>query len=503
MNTGINNRIAIGAGWMISLRWIDRLIGLVSIAILARLLLPADFGLVAYAMVFLAILNQFLMFGFEAVLIRDQDATKEGYSTVWTLEVIKGLVLSIIIVASAKPVAAFFSEPDVEGILYWVAIIPILKGLVNIGTVDFQKDLKFNKEFYFNVTVRFAGSITTVVLAVMLRSYWALVYGAVVSVMLRVILSYVMSDFRPRLCLSESSRVLGFSKWILAQNIFSGINMRLPVIVIGRYFDAQALAFFNMAGELTNLMTGQFAAPIRRALYPGITKMQDDHTAMANTVISALGVIVLLGLPATIGIGVTAPLLVPAFLGSNWINVAPIIKVLALSAAIDMFYPNSNVIFYALDRPKITALISALRLCILVPTILLVVPDYGVLGAAWVLVAVSGFVIIIDYVILFRITAVTLSHVISAVWRSTFAVIIMAVCVTFTLENPFTPAIQESTILHLVLCVASGVVSYVTAVSMLWWLSGTPEGPEAYVIRVLKSIYNRRALVGLKKREMS
>ena len=90
MTTSINKKIAIGAGWTISLRWASRFMRLVSIAILARLLLPSDFGLVAYALVFLAILDEFSMFGFQTVLIRDQDATKEQYSTVWTLEVIRG-----------------------------------------------------------------------------------------------------------------------------------------------------------------------------------------------------------------------------------------------------------------------------------------------------------------------------------------------------------------------------------------------------------------------------
>ncbi len=482
---------------MISLRWINRLIGLVSIAILARLLLPTDFGLVGYAMVFLAILDQFFMFSFETVLIRDQEATTDRYSTVWTLEIVKGLILSTILVASAKSVAAFFGEPEVEAILYWFAVIPILKGLVNIGTVDFQKNLTLHKDFYFNVTSQFAGTITTLVLAIVLRSYWALVYGSIVHAILRVILSYVMSDYRPRLCMSEFSRVFGFSKWLLVQNVFSGLNQRLPVIVIGRFFNAQVLAFFNMAMELSTLASQEFAAPIRRALYPGVTKMQHDHSRIADTLKISLGVIVLVGLPATIGIGITAPLLIPAFLGSNWLDVAPIVTVLSLNATTYIFYPNSHVIYYALDKPRITAYISILRICILAPTILLVVPEYGTLGAAWALVATNWFVMIIDYIVLFRLTKFTLTDAISAVWRSTLAVIVMAICVIFTLENPLIPGIHESLVLHLFYCVAIGVIAYVTTVLLLWRLGGRPSGPEAYVFRMLKKLFGRPQLSGL------
>ena len=168
--------MATGAGWMISLRWVSRIIGLVSVTILARLLLPEDYGLIAYAMVFLSILEELSRFSFQTVLIRDQDAPKEMYDTVWTFEVIKGLAISTILVVGAKPVAAFFNEPQVEGILYWIAIIPTLIGFGNIGIVDFQKYLELHKSFYLNVIVQFGGTIVTVILAFVLRNYWALVF---------------------------------------------------------------------------------------------------------------------------------------------------------------------------------------------------------------------------------------------------------------------------------------------------------------------------------------
>lgn len=494
MATSITRRIAIGAGWIISLRLVTRLIQLGSIAILARLILPEDFGLVGYALVFLAILEQFFMFGFDTVLIRDLDATPERYSTVWTLELIKGILLAAILVASAVPVAEFFGEPQVESIVYWFALIPLLTGVTNVGIVDFQKDLTLHKEFLFLVISRLGGTISTIVFAFMLRNYWALVYGSIIRYVLRVILSYVMSDFRPRLRLSEFQRVFGFSKWLLVQNIFAGLNQRLPVIVIGRYLNAQVLAFFNMATELTNLATQEFAAPIRRALYPGITKMQDDQYRMAETLRKSLGVIVLLGLPATIGIGVTAPVLIPAFLGENWTEVIPIIAVLCLQAAAFIVYPNSHVVYYAMDKPRITAHISILRVCMLAPTMIIVIPNYGALGAAWGLVAINWFMTIVEYVVMYRVTAFTFADTVSAVWRSTISVVIMAICVTLTVRYPPAPAIQESAVLHLALSVAMGFITYVASVLVLWWVSGKPDGAEAYVFRQVQRLLGKKQL---------
>jgi len=493
MTTGINKRIAIGAGWTIAIRWVDRAIRLLSIAILARLLLPQDFGFVGYAMVVLAILDQFFQFSFETVLIRDQDETKSKYHTVWTLEIIKGIVLSILIASTAEYVESFFNEPGLHVVLYWFAAIPLLRGFKNVGTVDFQKELNFQKEFILNVSVRLAGSILTVVLALMLRSYWALVCGAIVRTSLLVTLSYVMCNFRPRFSLSEFSTVLGFSGWLLVQNVFSSINARLPAIAIGRFFDAQALAFFNMGKELTDMASAELAGPIRRALYPGIAKMQGDREQIASTMTIALGVITLLALPAVIGVATTAPLLVPAFLGDKWGGVVPIVQVLALNAALQVFYPSSHVVYYALNRPIITARISILRLCLITPTILVIVPEHGAVGAAWSMLAVNGLVMLVDYSILLRMTAIRFIGLVSAVWRSTLAVITMAIVVNYVLENPPSAMVHESTLLHLFTCVIAGALTYVAVSSTLWRLSGTPEGAEAYVFRVVKKVVGRSA----------
>ena len=488
MMRGLHRRIAVGAGWMILLRWADRFVGLISIAVLARLLLPADFGLVGYAMVFLAILELFFMFSFETALIRDQEAGADSYNTAWTLELIKGFVLSGIVVLGAKPASIFFNEPQVEIILYWIAAFPIVRGLENIGTVDFQKDLAFHKDFIFRLSVRVIGTIFTIVLAFTFRNFWALVFGNLIQSILRVALSYVMSDYRPRLNLSKFSKIFSFSKWLLIQNIFSGLNERFPVLVIGRYVNAQALAYFNIGIELANLASQELAAPIRRALYPGVAKMDGDPDAMSEAVLATLSIIVLVGLPATIGIGVTAALIVPTLLGENWNDLIPVLQVLTLHAATYVFYNNSHVIYYSQGRPFITARLSILRTLILVPLVLWLVPLHGAVGAAWALAATNWFVIFIDYAVLIFLTPITVTRVLSAIWRSVVSVTLMAAAVHWALTSPTFDIFRDSIVLHLGLCVMVGVISYVSSIVVFWRLSGTPEGGESLVVKLLAEV---------------
>ncbi len=130
---------------------------------------------------------------------------------------------------------------------------------------------------------------------------------------MRVIANCNMSSFRPKLELSQFSNLFGYSKWLLIQNIFSGFNQRMPVLIIGRYLSAQAVAYYNISLDLVLLASNELAAPIRSALFPGVAKMDGDKEKSAQAVVATLGIIVLVGLPATIGIGVTAPLIVPIF----------------------------------------------------------------------------------------------------------------------------------------------------------------------------------------------
>lgn len=494
MNSNVNTRIAIGAAWMIGLRQLNRIIGLISTTILARLLLPEDFGLVVYAMTFLAIVEMFFQFGFETVLIRDQDAGPDSYNTAWTLEIIKGFSLAALLLGGAIPISLFFNEPRVEAVLYFLAAVPIMNGLKNIGVVDFQKKLEFNKEFNFNFSVRVIGVATTIALAFTLRSHWALVYGMLVNSALSMILSYFMCPYRPKLCLTEFSRVFGFSKWLLAQNIAISLNTRLPIIIIGRFFDARIVAFYNIGFELSNLVSGEFAAPLRRALFPGVASIADDEKRMVQIVLTANGIIGLVGLPATIGIAVSAPILVPLLLGGNWDEVIPVIQALAVYGAAQVLYSNSHIIFFATNRPEFTAYASFGRLAIILPGLLWLVPNHGALGAAWALSGANVIVTIAEYVLFCNLVSVRIHELISVIWRSIVGVTVMGIA-TFYLMHTLDSWGSQLPLFFQLLSIASvGATCYILVVLFLWIATGKPnDSAETYVMKILKGMNQKTA----------
>ena len=485
MTSNINKRIAIGAAWMIGLRQVDRLIGLVSITILARLLLPDDFGLVVYATSLVAIVEMFFQFGFETVLIRDQDADRDSYNTAWTLKIIIGAILCALLLLSAYPASVYFDEPRVQEILYWVAFTPLLRGLENIGIVNFQKNMQFSKEFKFRFSVRVISTVTTIALAYTLRSHWALVVGMLVNSSLGMIFSYLMNDYRPRLCLANYARVFGFSKWLLFQNILQGLTSRAPIFVIGRFFEASVVAFYNMSDELSNMATGEIAAPIRRALFPGVMSIADDEKKMVDTIISTISVIGFVGLPVAVGIGLTAPVAVPLLLGENWLEIIPIMQILAIYGASMALYSNSHVIYYAQNKPQITVVVTGARLILLVPALLYYVPTHGAIGAAWAWTAANIFVTVLEYGLFYKMVTVRVIDIVNAMWRSICSVALMGVVVHYVMEILLSYDERFPLAVELLIAAGTGAACYGSAALLLWLVVGKPRGAESYILSIL------------------
>ena len=173
----VNRSMAKGAAWMVSMRLAIRFIGMISTIILARLLVPADFGLVAMATMIYGFIETMSQFGFDVVLIQKQDADREYYDTAWTLSIIRGLVTALILFAGAGFAADFFGDQRLVHIIYVLCFVASISNFANIGIVDFRKDMHFGKDFQYLVGVKLCSFIVTLVLAFTLRTYWALVIG--------------------------------------------------------------------------------------------------------------------------------------------------------------------------------------------------------------------------------------------------------------------------------------------------------------------------------------
>lgn len=188
----INRSILTGAIWVVAARWGIRGIGLISTLILVRLLTPADFGVVAMAMIVVGMVEVFGETGLVLYVIRHPDPKDDHFNTVWTLRLIVGLVLAAVLFLGAEQGAIFFNEPAIEPAIQLLALRPLMLGLENPGILWFRKNMEFNRDFEFLVLNKIVAFVVTIALAYWLRNYWALVFGILTGGLAALLQSYRM-----------------------------------------------------------------------------------------------------------------------------------------------------------------------------------------------------------------------------------------------------------------------------------------------------------------------
>jgi PST family polysaccharide transporter len=425
----IGRRVAKGAAWMVSLRLTVRLIGLLNTVILARLLVPEDFGLVALATMFMGALEVFSHFGFDVVLIRDQDSDTRLYNTAWTLSIIRGIVLAILLLVLAAPAGAFLEDARLEGIIYFLAFATFADGIQNIGVVDFRKKLMFHKEFVYMVSEKIGMVAITIPLALLWRDYWALVAGIIAGRWIRVTLSYVLHAYRPRPSLAHWREIIGFSKWLLMNNMFQFIYSRADTFVIGKLLGATSVGLYSVAYELSNLATSELVAPIRRAIYPGYAQLVAHPDQFKKSFLDSFALIVALATPIAAGIGLTAEPMVWILLGEKWLDAIPLMRILAFYGLIVVCTANAWPALIALGRPQVVAWISLGSAVVLVPLLIYAVSAAGTVGAAWAVTFMALLQLTVTLSASIIIIGISLGAVARTVWRTTAAIAAMALVV--------------------------------------------------------------------------
>src|SRR6266849_3408388 len=161
------SNILVGSLWAVGMRWGTRLIGLVSVVIVARILRPDDFGILAMAMLLTGLLESFVELGVAMMVIREEHISGVDLNTAWTIRILQGLVLGVVVALLATPAALYFREPRLTAVVYLCALALTLNSFENIGVVLIRKELDFAKDFVYQIVVKLAGVVTTICLALL------------------------------------------------------------------------------------------------------------------------------------------------------------------------------------------------------------------------------------------------------------------------------------------------------------------------------------------------
>ncbi|WP_432377782.1 lipopolysaccharide biosynthesis protein [Duganella sp. P38] len=477
----INQRMATGIVWMIGARLTDRAIGMVSTLLLARLLAPDDFGLVAMATAIGGMLDLLGSFSFDLALIQKQNASRRHYDTVWTLNVIFGLLCCAAMVALAVPAAQFYREPRLSTVMYVLSLMYLVNAFANVGVVNFRKELNFRQEFIFIFARRLVTFTITVGAALLLHSYWALLLGMCIGRCVTVAMSYMMNDYRPWFSLAAVRELFHFSKWMLLNNALGFLRHDGCTFIIGRQFGAAGLGVYSVSYEISNLPSTELVAPINRVTFPGFAKMAEPALIRASY-FRLLGMIALLILPVGIGIASVAEPLVLAMLGDKWLQAPGLIAILAISGAICATQTNNASVWLALGRPRQVAVVQAVYLAVLFPSLYFFMQRDGIVGAGYAYLCAQLVDVAMEMSASRRMLDFAWRDVLAVVWRPLLGVTLMYLAVRW-LDHRL---LDWHPWPRLLVDAAAGAAVYIASVVGLWWLSARPNSAEHFCLQRLK-----------------
>ena len=491
----IQRKMARGAAWMMLASFSNRAVGLISTLVLARLLVPADFGLVAMAMSVIAIMELLTAFSFDSALVSNHSAPPEHYHTAWTLNIIFTASGTVLLMALAWPASVFYNDPRLFPVIAIIGGSLLFQSLENIGVVAFRKEMTFGREFTFMMGKRLAAVLVTIPLALLTHSYWALVIGIVTGRLAGIVLSYGMHPFRPHLSLQGWRELLRFSRWLLINNVLNLLNTRSTDFIIGKTGGPTALGLYSLSYEISTLPTSEIVAPINRAVLPGYAQLSRDPGELRRGYLDVMGAIALLALPASFGLAAVAELAVHVLLGPKWAASVPLVSVLAFYGALTALDSNSYPAYLVLGRPSIASALAATRVAILLPALIVLTSMFGALGAAWSMLAIGCVLTPAGLLILFRLLQIRLRDFAAILWRPAASAIGMFVVARELLPDHIATLSWRVSALQLVLIIAAGALTYLGLLLLLWRLAGGRGQLEQQIVQRLRVLlpWRRRA----------
>lgn len=421
-------KIAQGGFWIFSLKIARKVFSLIRLIIIGRILAPADFGLMGVALLTMSAIETFSQTGYREALIQRKKEVSGYLDTAWTVLIIRGLLIFIILYFAAPYVALFFHTPQVKPIVQVLGLITFLQAFSNIGIIFFHKELEFNKVFIYHFLGTFTNFFVAVIAAIILRSVWALVLGLFAEKIVSIIISYFIHPYRPRLNgdIEKAKELFGFGRWILGSSALVFIGEHIDDIFVGKVLSATALGFYQMGYRISNMLETEITQVISSVTFPGYAKIQDKQTSLQKAYFRIMRLTTAISIPITVGIVLLAPEFTEIFLGQKWMPMVPVMQLLAIAGLMKSIASTGSPLFNGSGYPNYEFYMQLVRGLVIIVVIYPLIAMMGISGAALgVIISIIGMVVV-WYPLSQRITGASGNQYLNTLWPPLLGSLLMA-----------------------------------------------------------------------------
>lgn len=344
---------------------------LISTLILARLLVPADFGLFAVGLLVINYVDRIKDMGIGAALVYRRDRWSQLAGTGLTFSVLSSLVLAALTFACAPLTADFFRDPRSAQIVQVLAVSLFLSGLSIVPDSAMRRSLDFKRRVGPEIAASVVKGVVSVVLAMLGVGVWSLVWGQLAGTLAQTVLYWALVDWRPRFEwhpeIAGALLRYGLPSCLVA--VFAVVTENLDYLVIGREMDADSLGYYTLAYRVPELSVIAVCIVASQVFFPMFSRLQDDRYELRSAYLRSVHYVSLLTIPGGILIAVTARDLVETMYSDKWAPAIPVLQLLALFSVIYSMSFHAGEIYKATGRPGILNWMSVLKIAVMVPAL--------------------------------------------------------------------------------------------------------------------------------------
>jgi O-antigen/teichoic acid export membrane protein len=356
---------------------------MIRLLVLAWLLVPEDFGLLAIATTAVGFLLKITDLGMIPALVQSTEADKKHYDAAWTVNVTRAVFISGIVFLAAPVIAQIFAEPRAVPIIRVLTLRPLLEATASMGIATLTRNLDFRPLSILKLTEAVVSTVISIVLA---PSYgvWALVAGTLAGSVSYLLMSYILAPHRPRFAFDQTAirPLVRFGRWVFLTSLIVMVGNYILQIVISRQLGTAELGLYVLAAQLAFLPAEVATEVVGAVTFPLFARLQSDIYQVVRAFRTTLVGLSTLLFPTCVLLIVLAPALVQEVLGSRWEGTVPVIQVLALVSLLGVFGDVTGPIFNGLGQPYKVTVIEIVQSLLLIAFVWSLTSRYGLVGAA-------------------------------------------------------------------------------------------------------------------------
>lgn len=385
--SGLRGGVASGVRWGTFDRTVQTVLRMATTVLLARLVAPADFGLIAIALVVVNLASLLSGLGLGPALVQQTDLRREHVGVAFALSAGFGLFLSVVVALSSYPAAAFFDQPALRKVLPVLAVMFVCKGIELTPNDMLIREMRFRAYYLTSTAAVTVASVVGAVLAFAGLGVWALVALSLVESALASLLAWVVAIragvWRPSVSFDRAAMrdLLPYSSYVTVSLMVGYGQANADNLLVGKVLGARPLGYYNLAYRAFLIPLQRFGEVVSDTVFPALSAVKDDLPRLRAGYLRASQYVALVFFPITIGMAVTAPEAVPVAFGRNWVPAVHTLQVLALTGPLFAVTRLKGALCLAIGKPNWDFWLNVFGLVLYVPAFFVGV-QFGILGVA-------------------------------------------------------------------------------------------------------------------------